>query len=415
MEEFGYNLITMSEIYSRTRMIFKQYPEIWFFLFSNLIFLIMYFWTLAINSKLHDPGPFGLFTGLTIVHIILHWTVIKIEDNPNWFWPYILVQGTMAFGITYLSENMGMIFALYLCLIGEVIGTDQPRRITMPASIFLLSLSMVNFILIMGLDQTLWWVLGITPMLVFVVMYVSLYTQQAKAHQKTQTLLIELEAAHTQLAEYAAQVEELTLTTERQRMARELHDTLAQGLAGLILQLEAADSNLTNSYTQKAQTIIQQAMTRARTTLADARRAIGDLRAELNHADLNNAIKVEVERFQNTTGIPCALDLSFSQPLNAPTAENTLRAISEGLMNIARHAQATRARISVSSEEQGVVIMIRDDGIGMNPEETIGQTGHYGLLGLRERARLLGGKLTVQSHPAKGTTVKIQYPLSDLT
>ena len=106
-----------------------------------------------------------------------------------------------------------------------------------------------------------------------------MYSRQADARVKAQELLAELEAANRRLTESADQIEDLTLANERQRMARELHDTLAQGLAGLILQLEAADSHLASGHPDRAQAIVQQAMTRARETLAESRRAIDGLRA----------------------------------------------------------------------------------------------------------------------------------------
>ena len=108
--------------------------------------------------------------------------------------------------------------------------------------------------------------------LLFVLVYVLLFMRQLHARA-------ELQEAHTQLAEYAQQVETLTLEAERQRMARELHDTLAQGLAGLVLQLEALEASLERGKTGQALQIVGQARERARTTLADARRAIDDLRA----------------------------------------------------------------------------------------------------------------------------------------
>src|SRR5262249_33090189 len=111
-------------------------------------------------------------------------------------------------------------------------------------------------------------------------------------------LLTQAMAANRQLEEYAARVEDLTLSHERQRLARELHDTRAEGRAGLILQLEAGDSHLGHGSVARAQAIVSQAMTRARHTLADARRAIADLRAgDSALADLDLAIRAEVERF----------------------------------------------------------------------------------------------------------------------
>ena len=393
---------------------FEKHPELWFFVFANVVFAVMYVWSFFTNPALLQPGNFILFTGLTLTHMAIHWSLLIIGDEEKWFWPYVIIQGLLAFIITYLSMNMGMIFALFLALIGEIVGSEQRKSWGLLAVVYFIVLSLINYIYLNGIETSGWWIIGTIPMIVFVIMYVSLYTREARARERAQTLLKDLEVAHSQLAEYATQVEELTLTTERQRMARELHDTLAQGLAGLILQLEAADSYISNQNPQKAQAIIQQAMTRARTTLADARRAIGDLReSQATPTDLNAAIRGEVERFQHSTGIPCTLELCTLSSFSPALAENVLRTVSEGLVNIARHAQASEVFLTMNCDKRNLCIEIRDNGIGFDPQIAIGRSGHYGLLGLRERARLLGGTLAIKSLPGEGTTIGIQLPIGD--
>jgi NarL family two-component system sensor histidine kinase YdfH len=407
----GYNEEAMKISIKTIRSIFDKHPELWFFIFANTVFAAMYFWSFTLNPSLFSPGKFIIYTLLTLFHMALHWSLLVIGEEEKWFWPYVIIQGLLAFSITAISQNLGMIFALYMALIGEIIGSGQRKLRIFFAVIFYIILSLINYIIINGIEESGWWLLGTLPLIFFVIMYVSLYTRASNDRDRARKLLDELEITHQQLSEYANQVEELTLTTERQRMARELHDTLAQGLAGLILQLEAADSHLNNQNTQKAQTIIQQAMTRARTTLADARQAIGDLRDDTSPTDLNQAIQNEFERFQHTTGIPGTLDLCLPSVISSQTAENVLRTISEGLTNIARHAEATEAKITMSCDDENLWIEIRDDGIGFTPDDNIGRSGHYGLLGMRERTRILGGSLTIESQSNQGTTIKIQLPL----
>ena len=393
---------------------FDKYPELWFFIFANVVFAVMYVWSLLTNPALLEPTRFVIFTVLTLIHMAIHWNLLKIGEDERWFWPYVIVQGILAFAIVQLSENIGMIFALYMALIGEIVGSGHPRKRILFAISYFMSLSLINYIFINGAETSGWWLIGTLPMIIFVIMYVSLYTRASDDRDRARTLLEELEITNRQLAEYTNQVEELTLTTERQRMARELHDTLAQGLAGLILQLEAADAHITNQNPPKAQTIIQQAMSRARTTLADARRAISDLReAPLTPTDLNEAIKTDAERFQTSTGIPSTLELCQTPSISPQLVENILRAINEGLMNIAKHAEATEAIISMTCEDEYLSIEISDNGTGFNPSEAVGRSGHYGLVGIRERARLYGGSLTIESQPTQGTTLKIQLPLED--
>jgi NarL family two-component system sensor histidine kinase YdfH len=204
------------------------------------------------------------------------------------------------------------------------------------------------------------------------------------------------------LAEYAQQVEMLTLEAERQRMARELHDTLAQGLAGLVMQLEALEASLERDNTEKAAQIAGQAKERARTTLADARRAIDDLRA--TDQTLLEAINLEISRFTTATGIPCQVEMPSEIHLKEQYGEHLVRCVSEGLANITRHARATKAWITITEENSRLQVQIRDNGQGFNTDETI-PNGHYGLLGLRERVRLAQGELAIESSIGEGTTL----------
>ncbi len=226
-------------------------------------------------------------------------------------------------------------------------------------------------------------------------------------------LTVQTLEANRRLEHYAAQVQELTLANERQRMARELHDTLAQGLAGLILQLEAADSHLSRGNAQRAQTIIEQAMSRARTTLTDARHAIDDLRANENAPrDVEQIIHAEAEHYRETTGIAVTLEMAQLPALDANVHETILRVIREGLTNIARHAHAKNVWIRVALEGDAVCVTLRDDGIGFDAERAQASNGHYGLLGLRERAQLAGGELNVSSVEGNGTTIVLRVPMN---
>ena len=260
-------------------------------------------------------------------------------------------------------------------------------------------------------------ILGSLTLILFVIACVLLYIQQGRAHQRDQAILRELETAHAelktahgQLEEYAAQVEDLTLIAERQRLARELHDTLAQGLVGLTMQLETIDALLLKQHSQQARTIVQQAMTRARATMTEARSAIEDLRTETEAHDFSQAVQREIQRFTAATGIPCTCSLPEALPLATSFHEHLLRLVTEGLLNIARHAQATHAWVCAACDQERLTFEIGDDGIGFDPAVEALQAGHYGLLGLRERARLLQGQLFILSAPGKGTTIRLQLP-----
>ena len=122
------------------------------------------------------------------------------------------------------------------------------------------------------------------------------------------------------------------------------------------------------------------------------------------------AVGREVERFTTATGIPCLLDMPLQLNVSERDGENVRRFVSEGLANVARHAQATQVWLAFVEENEQLHIQIRDNGQGFDAQDTVA-AGHYGLLGLRERARLANGELTVESEPGAGTILSMTLPL----
>jgi len=385
-----------------------------FFLIVMAVLAFLYGQALYASPELRQPARLIPFTALMLIHAALHWLSPRLALG-RWGILYLAVQGALAFVLAMLTGHVGLVFGLYGALIGQAVGILRRTRLVAVAIVIYLGLAAINIILLGGQTDLFNWALLAAVMTLFIVTYVVMFTRQMEARARAQALLAELETAHRELAEYATQVEDLTIAAERQRMARELHDTLAQGLAGLILQLEAASSHLGSGRTERAQAILQQAMARARTTLADARRAIGDLRESAAVSkDLTEAVRVEVNRFTTATGIPCELEPGDLPPLPESLREHAWRIVSEALTNIARHAQANHAWVRLACENDRLEIEVRDDGRGFDLTADEPESGHYGLLGMRERARLAGGTLAVESAIGQGTTVRLSMPLDQV-
>lgn len=379
-----------------------------FFAFMTIILAGMYFVSIKSNPALQQLWNGTLFTILMAAHITIHWLVVRIIQTPSRKALYIIGQGLLALVITHLSQNTGMVFSLYMALIGETIGFLGINRWSVLSTLYFLVLSLLNLAVFTNLNNAIYWLVTVIPITIFISMYVTLYVRQAEAREKAEALAAELEAANQQLTEYAARVEDLTITTERQRMARELHDTLSQGLAGLILQLEATDAHLNNNHTAKAQSIIGNAMEQARATLADARRAIDDLR-QSSLDDLDSALRLEISRFTNATGIPILFHTDQTPPLPAPVTETLVRAVAEALTNVANHAQAHNVAVDVRMKDKSLSVTIQDDGRGFDASAI--PSGHYGILGIKERVRLVNGSFEIQSNNGKGTTIRIDIPI----
>jgi NarL family two-component system sensor histidine kinase YdfH len=383
-----------------------------FFFFLTFVLVGLYVWSIINVETLHQPLTLILFTALMLIHLGLHWSLVWISSRrAGWDSLYLVLQGILAFIIIYLGGNIGVLFGLYMALIGESIGVFRKDRLRLAISLaYYILLSLASYYLTMGPGNVFGWALFVLPMSLFVIIYVVLYSRQGEARERAQILAAELETANRQLSEYAARVEDLTIANERQRMARELHDTLSQGLAGLILQLEAADAHLTHDQPERAQEIVRDAMERARAALSNARRVIGDLREPTDVLPLNDAIRREADRFTQAAGIPCEIQFHPGAAIPDALDEPILRIVAEALTNIERHAQATRAGLNLSTNRDEICVEIWDDGVGFDVSKT--DARHYGLLGMRERARLAGGRLEVQSEAGKGTRLTLRLPIA---
>ena len=213
-----------------------------------------------------------------------------------------------------------------------------------------------------------------------------------------------------------ADKEQIAVLEERNRMARELHDTLAQGVAGLVLQLEAVKHHLNEGEVAESQLIVAEASTQARDALRKARAAIDDLRAEALFApDFITAVTQQVQKLSDSNNLMVELDAQLPDSLFLPpaTSLHARRALAEMLTNVARHAEATTVCVQLRLAEGCLLIKVIDDGVGFDVE-TAARPGHYGIIGLKERARLTGGHFSIRSAPESGTTALLRLPLEQI-
>lgn len=205
---------------------------------------------------------------------------------------------------------------------------------------------------------------------------------------------------------------ELGAVEERNRLARELHDTLAQGLAAITLKLETADALLEAGVTvERVREAIQQTLDAARANLEEARRSVLDLRAApLEGRTLAQALSVLAAENARRGRLEVMFDhVDGSQPLPARIEISIYRVVQEALTNVNRHARARHASVQLVVLPQQIELTISDDGQGFDPTQI--PDGHYGLIGINERVRLLGGHVVVHSSPGAGTSLEIRIPL----
>jgi signal transduction histidine kinase len=214
------------------------------------------------------------------------------------------------------------------------------------------------------------------------------------------------------------QAREAGVTEERQRLAGEIHDTLAQGLTGIIAQLEAAEHTRTDP--GELTRHLAQAAGLARSSLTEARRSVRALRPEqLEDASLPEALRELTRGWSEQTGVAAALEVTGTPVRAGADVEAAVfRAAQEALSNVAKHAQAARVQLTVSYAGDTLLLDVADDGSGFDPATTgpaaagPAAGGGYGLTGMEQRLGRVGGTLTIESVPGTGTTINAAVPLT---
>lgn len=208
---------------------------------------------------------------------------------------------------------------------------------------------------------------------------------------------------------------------ERQRMAREIHDTLAQGFTSIVMSVEAAEGALARN-PQAVSEYHAQIGRVARESLAEARRLVWALKPERleDAASLPEALGTLTEAWSSESGIPCGIEwVGTPQALSEEVEATLLRCAQEALANVHKHAAASRAALTLSYMGEGMILDVRDDGEGFDPaamtypsgDAASGSSGGFGLRAMRERVERAGGTLTVESAPGEGTSLAIELPL----
>ncbi|MFZ5823416.1 MAG: sensor histidine kinase [Bacillota bacterium] len=379
--------------------------------FHLVYFFLVLMWVVTMALPQWRPLSVLLpFTLLMLAHGVLH-GYTEVAKDRGWGAYYLAVQSLLAVGLIWTAGGGLITEALFAPIAGEAVGLFprwQQRAVALAAVAGSWALASV----LTGDPGS---VLTKLPFVAlgfgFAAIYVGLFVRQSEARQRAEKLLVELEEANLQMRAYARQVEELTVTEERHRMARELHDTLAQGLAGLIMQLEAVDELLDRGEVERARAVVRRASERTRSTLAEARQSIHALRLPLERGDLVEEIRRELDRVRADGGLDALFELGPGElSLDDAMAVQLFRIAREGLNNVLRHARARSVTVRLWSEGERVHLSIADDGVGFEVSAAGRQEGHFGLTGIGERVRLAGGEMSLTSRPGQGATLTVTLP-----
>jgi signal transduction histidine kinase len=239
--------------------------------------------------------------------------------------------------------------------------------------------------------------------IIFLAVGFSISYLMSRLNQQQQSLA----EANIRLTHHASTLEHLATSRERNRVARELHDTLAHTLSGLSVQLEAVKAYW-DIDPQKARSTLEGSLQAAHSGLGETRRALQALRASpLDDLGLSLAVRTMVEDTAARADLDLNLSIADELPSLSPDVEQCIyRIAQEAVTNVAKHAKAKTLIVDLEPTGEKVTLTVRDDGVGFDVGKK-DKTNNYGLEGMQERAQLAGGELTVTSKPGVGTTVKL--------
>jgi len=216
------------------------------------------------------------------------------------------------------------------------------------------------------------------------------------------------------IAQQLEQQRDTATLEERNRLAREIHDTVAQSLAGVLMQFEMGETFLNAGDYNAVRELLVSARDQTKKALEDTRRAVQGLAPpSLDQVSLAEALQEETRIFSAESGIATQNVVTGEpQPLSGEQRLAVLRVAQEALNNARKHSRAQRVRVGLQYGAEGVVLIVEDDGAGFDKAARSGpdDTGGYGLFGMEERARLLGGELTIESTPGWGTRIRAALP-----
>lgn len=350
----------------------------------------------------------GVWYGLIMVWLLprtrgkfqLIWSIIYLAGAILlWFplarthWAYFITASSF-YGLMWGTLPFGLAVAGNVILTAVIIwiqALNLGKPVTLSANLFLVGAVVIGWAALLAL-----------------------WMRTIMRESAARKLLIEqLEAAQEELA---AVERRAGILQERQRMAQEIHDTLAQGFTSIVMQLEAAEEVLPEGLTS-VQSRIHKARDTARTSLAEARRLVLALRPEsLEESTLPDALRREAGRWADNTGIKTEFAVTGDPvPLHPETEVSLLRAMQEGLSNVHKHAQAGEVSVTLSFMADQVALDVHDDGQGfdLNNETSSSDQGGggFGLRVMRQRVGQIGGEVLIESSPEQGTTLVVQIPI----
>lgn len=353
-------------------------------------------------------GPAGMVPvtfALGAIHValgVLSNDFLMCGGKRTSFFLYYLVQGALLTAMVFVSPSRGFFGMIVLPLVSQGIFDLRTRN------------AVLNGAYLMGVNVAVWWIdfgwgaaieaiYNYSAGFAFTIAFTLITKRALDSRAREEKLRREIEAAHAKLQAYAVQAEDLATTRERNRVAREIHDGVGHYLTVVKTQLDAAAAILPGQPDQAREAILKAARLTG-DALDDVRRSVGALRTDTARPPLPESLQTLVQ----DAGLPVSLRLAGGTRPLPPGLEHALfRSAQEGLTNIRKHAGATAAELALDFTATGrVTLTVTDNGRGANGTAASG----FGLVGIRERIELLGGRVQAGNQPGGGYALTVEVP-----
>jgi signal transduction histidine kinase len=386
----------------------------WFILFFHWVFVVGLVVSLFVHWQ--RKGPVGSFFALAImatVQVVLYVWAFAVPSLTNrwgsraWWWAYYVTSLLLVLAECRIEPAFDWFILAY---IGQICAL--PIRVSLPVSLAIVAaffLNKLGWSRLMAMTPLEWFfgmfsVAAWLALLLFMGRAIITSSHRAKLIQDLETAKRELELARHRDAE-------LAVLKERERLARDLHDSLGHSLVTVTVQLEAVQRLLATD-PARAAALIADTQKLTRNGMEDLRRSLANLRAPgLGDRPLVQTLRTFCGEIAKRSGLDIECQLADAADRLPPAvAEMLWRVAQEGLTNVEKHAQAHAVRLSLALQPREILLRVGDDGVGLGPEaeET---PGHYGLRGMRERVEGLGGTFTLAPAGNKGTLIEVRIPV----
>jgi signal transduction histidine kinase len=377
------------------------------FLAASYIFLVAAALVGLPNSS-SAPSRWAEAILLVVMGILL--AITPKETSPKWqIHLYLGAQGSLTAVLLFLNPGFTMYPTLYSLLSFQAILLLTAR----PGAPWIAAYTLVTavaFFIDFGLEEALYAGVVYAGINTFFGAFAGALHRVDAARRESEVLLQELREAHQQLQEYALRVEDLTVVEERNRLAREMHDTIGHRLTVASVQLEGAQ-RLCSADPERAASMVGTVRGQVREALSELRSTVATLRTPVEaDLQLRSSLIRLMTYFEQATGLTIHRVLPDQMP-DLPDAHRLAiyRATQEALTNVQKHARAGQVWLVLAVHDNAVTLLVSDDGKGQSFE---GNRSGFGLRGLQERAEHLGGELHLEPRRGGGTQLTFRLPLS---